>query len=1692
MKGEPVQLYYLDYLSDILVDVFCISNLNLTCMKLAGSSSGICFDVKPQQSLLKNIFLLFFLLLPVHAGSNSQAQNPVLPPVAVCRNITVQLGSSGTAVIDITDIDNGSHDPDGSIVTRSVFPKTFNCSQLGQNTVVLTVTDDEGLSSTCEAIVTVEDNTPPVINVKPFTLVLGSGGSASLSASDIDNGSYDNCGTVSLSVSPSFFTCSDLGEQTVVLTAIDENGNSASRNVKINVESTLSIAGMYLSSCDMSPTLALFDSDTEGGDGNYSYFWKGLDPESIPFMEIIPFPPSLEFSGTSTRKTPFFNNTMPNGYYGIRLLVTDGNGCIDSSEIFINKTSAIFNNQTNRNSEACEGEVRAYSVHHKTNADYTWSVTNGTILTGNQDTSRIQVRWDLGVVQGIVMTTIRVSNDLFPGNVCESTITDTVTITPIPSPLFANPKTVSCSNSEETYNLTESYAYHNWNVTGGIIAAGGSTFDNYVTVRWGDEQEGSIEVSVGHNSTCTGSVMLNVSISNLSGHLVSTEDIRCNGGSDGSATVIADTGKGQPPYAYSLDGGPYQPGGTFSGISLGNHYITIRDAASCTFNIPFVINQPEPLSVSVSDLTNVACFGENTGSVSVTAAGGVSPYTYRLDTGPFQDNGSFGSLSAGDYIITVRDANNCERQIQVEITQPEAALSRTVIVTDVACYGDSTGSVDLSVTGGTLPYTFLWSNEAETEDISGVPAGSYSVTVSDSTGCTIHASASVEQPAEALTGNIVSLTHVSEHGESNGSITISGSGGRPPYSYSLDEGEFQPSGTFGSLSAGSYSIRVMDASSCIFIIPFVINQPDPLIISISGQTNVACFGENTGSVSVTATGGVSPYTYRLDTGPFQDNGSFGSLSAVDYIITVRDANNCERQIQVEITQPEAALSRTVIVTDVACYGDSTGSVDLSVTGGTLPYTFLWSNEAETEDISGVPAGSYSVTVSDSTGCTIHASASVEQPAEALTGNIVSLTHVSEHGESNGSITISGSGGRPPYSYSLDEGEFQPSGTFGSLSAGSYSIRVMDASSCIFIIPFVINQPDPLIISISGQTNVACFGENTGSVSVTATGGVSPYTYRLDTGPFQDNGSFGSLSAVDYIITVRDANNCERQIQVEITQPEAALSGTVIATDVACYGDSTGSVDLSVTGGTLPYTFLWSNEAETEDISGVPAGSYSVTISDLNGCTINASASVEQPAEALTGNVESVTNVLEHGGSNGSITVSGSGGTPPYSYSLDEGEFQPSGTFGSLSAGTYIILIRDAGMCLFELTVTVTQPKLPLAAMISDRSDISCNGANDGTVTVEGLGGSMPYLYSLEGGEFQSSGTFSGLTVGTYTITVRDDDLDQVDIVFDISQPDPLTVAVSGDDIKCYGGSTGRVTAIPSGGTEPYSYWWNSAPAQTTAVATGLPAGTYTVTVTDSNGCTVTNSVTISQPLTDMEISIEQENVTCNGGSDGSATAFVTGGLEPYSFSWNTDPEQTKENVSGLPAGTYTITVTDSYGCAKSHEVTIDEPLPITVNPNVTPCSCPDSEDGAIDLVIEGGNSPYIVLWSDGFEGQTRTGLAPGTYTAVISDNSSCNEAFTVELDFSFSSGCLVIPQVITPNNDGYNDLWQIRNIDLYPDAEVRIFNRWGKLIFSAKNLADNPWNGTIRGKPVPTDSYHYILDLKDGSKPRTGVISVIR
>ncbi len=1092
------------------------------------------------------LYIFIFMISPNESGLAMTIRPPLLPPVAMCRNISVQLGAGGTVTISPADINSGSYDPDGTITNLSVSPNTFDCSNIGLNDVVLTVTDNDGLSATCNAVVT--------------------------------------------------------------------------------VSSTLDIASMMLSTCEMSPTLALFEADIEGGSGNYSYTWKGLNPSSKPFMIIIPLPPSLLFSNTSIIKSPFFNNTMADGYYDIRLIVTDGNGCADSSDISINKTGAIFNNQTVKKSQACEGETMTYSVNYKDDAVYSWSVTNGTILESNQDTSRINIRWNLGVVQGTISTTIRQPNDLFSGGICESTITETITIIPIPTPAFLSPVTSTCPNSINTYTLTDSYAYQNWTVTGGVITAGGSTSDNFVSVRWGTGPAGIVSVSAGNNSNCTGAVLISVAVSNLAGTITSRADIKCNGGSDGSVTVAATSGTGQPPYSYSLDGGTFQSSGTFTGIPIGNHIVMIRDASTCTFDLPFEISQPGPLSGSVTALTDISCYGEAKGSVTIAGSGGVAPYMYQLGAGTFQSSGTFGSLNAGNYSITVRDANLC---------------------------------------------TYI-----------------------------------------------------------------------------------------------------------------------------------------------------------------------------------------------------------------------------------LPAT--------------------------------------------------------------------------------------------------------------------------------------------------------------------------------------------------IKQPSSALAGTIEVTSVSCFGDNSGACNLTVTGGTSPYSFLWNNGAVTEDIVNVSSGNYSVTVTDAEGCKIVLNAIVSQPVAALGGLIASQSNVTVYGGSDGSVTVSGVGGTSPYEYSVNGGIFQSSGLFGSLSAGVYTITLRDAGGCTKDIAVTITQPVIPLTANIKAQVNVPCHDGIGGSFIVEGWGGVLPYLYSFEGGDFQVSGSYSSLKAGTYTITVRDAALNLYDITVTITEPEALNVYVSGEDIQCFGGNTGSVTSSASGGTAPYTYSWNSVPVQFNPVATGLTAGTYTVIVTDAGGCTVSGTVTISQPATDMSISISQVNVMCSGGTDGSATATAQGGLAPYAYTWNTVPAQTKETATDLSAGTYIITVTDSHDCMKTGSVTISEAQPITIQSTVTPTSCPDSKDGSIILLMAGGTGPFNILWSDGFAGQNRSGLTPGSYTAVVTDQHNCGETVTVDLEFTFTFGCLVIPQVITPNNDGFNDEWRIRNIDLYPAAEIRVFNRWGKMIFSTRNPSDEPWDGTIGGKPAPTDSYRYIIYLNDGSEPRSGVISVIR
>ncbi len=502
---------------------------------------------------------------------------------------------------------------------------------------------------------------------------------------------------------------------------------------------------------------------------------------------------------------------------------------------------------------------------------------------------------------------------------------------------------------------------------------------------------------------------------------------------------------------------------------------------------------------------------------------------------------------------------------------------------------------------------------------------------------------------------------------------------------------------------------------------------------------------------------------------------------------------------------------------------------------------------------------------------------------------------------------------------------------------------------------------------------------------------------------------GIPAGTGYVWSITDANNCGPATGIlDIPEPESITGSASVTTAISCNG-GTAEVTLTGSGGTgaLSYTFNGVTNP-TGIFSDIPAGTgYAWSITDSFNCgPLTGTLDVAEPT-AVSGTIASQTNVSVIGGNDGSVTVEGSGGTPPYLYKLDSGSYQVSGTFGSLSAGSYTVTVQDAALCESVVPVSITEPYLPLAGTIISQTDSLCFGENTGSVTVAGAEGVPPYEYSLNGGTYQTSGTFNSLTAGMYDITVRDAVANSINIPF-----------------------------------------------------------------------------TIAQPAEALSVIADKTNNLCNGDFTGTATATAAGGAAPYEYSWNTTPVQSEATATGLRPGIYTVSVTDAIGCTTSAEVTITEPPALSVNATPSDAACPDSNDGSITLDISGGTEPYSMIWSDGITSRNRTAVLPGNYEVVVTDANGCGKSASAMVGFVGSYGCLVIPQVITPNNDGYNDEWIIRNIDIYPNAEVLIFTRWGKLIYRTRNISADPWDGRSDGRLMPTDSYHYILYLNDGFRTK--------
>jgi gliding motility-associated-like protein len=1013
---------------------------------------------------------------------------------------------------------------------------------------------------------------------------------------------------------------------------------------------------------------------------------------------------------------------------------------------------------------------------------------------------------------------------------------------------------------------------------------------------------------------------------------VTPNNIACFGGS-GSVTLSASGGTA-----------PFNYGATpTTNLAPGSYTYVATSASGCvSLPVTITITQPQVGLTVTTTQTNVLCFGNSTGAINATPAGGSAPYTYSWSNGATTQN--LTAIPSGSYTVTVTDANGCTATATVIITQPAAALAATTTQVMIACFGGNTGSVNMTPTGGTAPYTYVWTGGSTAQSAIGVPAGTYTVTVTDANGCTTTVTATITQPQAPLTLTNTQ-TNVSCFGNSTGAINLTPAGGTPAYSYLWSNNATTQNLT--SLPAGTYTVVVTDANGCTANASVTITQPQTGLTVTTTQTNVLCFGNSTGAINATPAGGSAPYTYSWSNGATTQN--LTAIPSGSYTVTVSDANGCTATATAIITQPAAVLAATTTQVMIACFGGNTGSVNMTPTGGTAPYTYVWTGGSTAQSAIGVPAGTYTVTVTDANGCTTTVTATITQPQAPLTLTNTQ-TNILCFGTSTGSINLTPAGGTPAYSYLWSNNATTQNLT--SLAAGTYTVVVTDANGCTANASVTITQPQTGLSVATTQTNVLCFGNSTGAINATPSGGSAPYNYS-----WSNNATTQNLTAIasgSYTVTVLDANGCTATATAVITQPAAALAATTTQVNILCL-NGVGSINLTVSGGTLGYTYLWSNQVTTEDLANLQAGVYTVVVTDANGCVVNATATILQSLSQVPVAINNLSGTTVLTCASPIINVQATGGV---TYTWTGGSSLNTAANSFTLPGQYTVNMIDPNGCPVSQNITLTQNVVLPPVQITNNSGATVIDCNNATINLSASGGGQ---YAWNNG-LGSLANVSIATAGTYTVVVTASNgcVDSSTVIVTVA-PTPL-VTIS-DTAICSGQS---VTLSPNyfpGGVGGTIIW---STAQSTPTITVSPATTTTYNILyNYNGCPATEDVVVTVNQTPT-VNVTNSTICLGDNAQLTATPNAPGG----SYLWTLGGETTSSiSISPATNTNYTVVYTLA-GCASAPSngsVTVN-PIPtVTVN-SITICQ------GDVDSLTATPNLPGgTYLWAQG--GQTTSTIA---------------------------------------------------------------------------------------------------------------------
>ncbi len=1163
----------------------------------------------------------------------------------------------------------------------------------------------------------------------------------------------------------------------------------------------------------------------------------------------------------------------------------------------------------------------------------------------------------------------------------------------------------------------------------------------------------------------------------------------------GVITVTSPLGAG---LSYSINGSTYQSSPTFTGVASGGYDVTVRNTDFCVSQATgAVINSVPGLpGLPVVEVVQPDC-QTTTGSITVTSPSGPG-FTYSIDGGTYQVSNQFTGLISGGYLVTAKNAAGCISggQLVVINTSPSAPSAPVVSITQPTC-AVATGTITItSPTGAGLTYSINGATYQASATFSGVAPGSYSVTVKSSAGCVSTATAAVINAVpDSPVAPVIVLTQPTCT-VSTGTITITSPTG-DGLTYSINGTTYQAATTFIGVAPGSYSVTVKNGEGCVSDATAAVINAAPATPAAPGLvfTQPTCTVA-TGTITVSSPIGAG-LTYSINGTAYQASPTFSGVAAGSYSVTVKNSAGCVSTATAAVINaaPDSPAAPVVALIQPTCTV-ATGTVTVtSPTGAGLTYSISGTTYQASATFSGVAPGSYSVTVKNSAGCVSDATAAVINAAPATpAAPVVALTQPTCT-VATGTVTVSSPTGAG-LTYSINGTTYQAATTFSGVAPGSYSVTVKNSDGCVSTATAaVINAaPDspaaPVVALIQPTCSVA-----TGTITVTSPTGAG-LTYSINGTTYQASPTFSGVAAESYSVTVKNSAGCVSTATAAVINAAPAIpAAPVVALIQPTSTVPTGTVFISSpTGAGLTYSIDGTTYQASATFSDLSPGSYSVTVKNSAGCVSTATAAVINtapfgpvppvpPAAPVIVLIQPTCTMAT-----GTITATSPTGAG-LTYSIDGTTYQASATFSGVAPGSYSVTVKNIDGYVSTATEAVINaaPATPVAPVVA-LTQPTCTVAT-GTITVTSPAGAG-LTYSISGTTYQASATFSNLAPGSYSVTVKNSDGCFSEIVYAVITPSAcpdITITKSADktvydadgEIVTYSirvTNTGNTLLTDVRVTDPLT-------ALNFTVASLLPGAyldfteKYAITLADLQRGTLLNKAFVTGKAPDGSTISDEAGVGLTG--------IYNPMLEVIKEALNTSG-----TVSVGETVTFMIRVVNT-GNVPIANVSVMDPL--------------TGMDHSISMLLPGVSqtfyTDYVITPADEAVGRvnnTAIVRGSGLRTDVISNNDTA----TVQVD-----PCeLVIPNGFSPNGDGIQDFWRIKCIEKYPDARVEIYNRWGNLVYELDHYGNldvhGPteawWNGhstskwTFGTEKLPTGTYFYILDLRDGSKPENGFIFLNR